>query len=121
MHLTFDMAIVKSFALTDQKQEHSPGFEQPAIQWDQRDTDTPCLKQGSCFLNIETMLEAAWIEKSEGITGKVWIELSSAKAPSWNSNSPSSELSGETALKSDGHNQKSLNAPNPNPQQTLLP
>lgn len=115
MHLTLDMATVKSFALPDQKQEHSPGFEQPNIQWDQRDTDTPCPKQGSCFLNIETTLEAAWMEKSEGIPGKVGIELSSAKAPSWYSNSPSSELSGETALKSDGHNQKKPECPKSQP------
>lgn len=47
--------------------EHRPGFKCPAIQWDERNTDTPWLNHRSCFLNspdnIKTTLEAERIEK----------------------------------------------------------
>lgn len=123
MHLTFDIAIVESICPHRSKAGTQPRFLIPK-QRDERETDTPCLKQGSCFLNIKTTLEAAWIEKSKGITEKVGIEL-------WRPKNTLlvQQLSfllsshGQAGFKSvaDVHRQKSLNAPNSNPQQTLLP
>lgn len=131
MHLTFDRAIVESICPHRSKAQTlmttaQVWNTQPYNGMKGRPTHPGKNKAAASYtalLNIQT-LEAARTEKSEGITGKVGIELSSAMLEA-HKQQLSFLLSshGETVFKSvaDAHKQKSLNAPNPNPQQTLLP
>lgn len=79
MHLTFDTAIYPQRSKAEMSTAQVLNT-QPYNGRDGRETGTPWLKQGSCFLNCppEHKKNMQERKKVKEITGKVGIELSSA-------------------------------------------